>query len=227
MCSTFKAPLAAAVMARIDAGTLDANDILTFDPVNLLSTSPATARHPDGRISVIAACEGAVSTSDNTAANLLLNLIGGPPALTAFFRTLGDDITRLDRYELELNSNIDGDPRDTTTPDAMLGSLQAILLNGVLQPASRDLLSNWMLNEQNGRARIRAGLQRAGDGWLIANKPGTSINGATNDIAIAWPPNLPPMVFAAFVNAPEADAKARQDTIARVAQMAAQEFLAA
>jgi len=224
MCSTFKTPLAAAVLARIDQGIVNANDILTFDPARLLSTSRTTARHNDGRISVIAACEGAVSTSDNTAANLLLDLIGGPAALTAFFHGLGDDVTRLDRYEMELNSNIDGDPRDTTTPDAMLASLQRIMLGNTLTPESRGQLTAWMLNEENGRTRLRAGLLAHDTGWHVANKPGTSVNGATNDVAIAWLPNRPPLVLAAFVTAPEADAMARQQAIAALAHTAAQEF---
>lgn len=228
MCSTFKAPLAAAVMARIEAGEIGAEDVLTFDPETLLPTSAIAGARPDGRIRVIEACEAVVSYSDNTAANLLLERIGGPAAMTEYFRSLGDGVSRLDRYEMGLNANIEDDPRDTTTPDAMLGNLQALLLGDALGAPARDLLTAWMVNEQNGRRRIRAGLP---PGWRVANKPGTSVNGATNDIAVAWPQQDisggAPIVFAAYVDAPGAAPAAREAAIARLARLAAQEFGAA
>jgi beta-lactamase class A len=226
LCSTFKAALAGAVLARIDAGEVQADDVLTFDPANLLGASRATALHPDGRISVIEACEGVVTVSDNTAANALLGLIGGPTAMTEFFRSLGDRITRLDRYELDLNSNIESDPRDTTTPDAMLDSLQALLLGDALNGASRSLLAEWMVNEQNGKARLRAGLPMAGKrgDWRVANKPGTSANGAVNDIGVAWPPSGRPIILIAYTNAPGTDIAAGEAAIARTAAHTAREF---
>lgn len=170
---------------------------------------------------MLTACEAVVSHSDNTAANLLLDLIGGPEALTSFFRDLGDDVTRLDRYELELNSNVDGDPRDTTTPEAMLRNLRTLLLADALGARSRELLTAWMVDEQRGKARIRAGLPAA---WRIANKPGTSANGATNDMAVAWPRDHAPIVVAAYINASEATAPAREAAIAEIARAVAQRF---
>ena len=200
--------------------------MLTFDPANLLGASRATAQHPDGRISVIEACEGVVTVSDNTAANALLGLIGGPAVMTEFFLGLGDRITRLDRYEMELNSNIESDPRDTTTPDAMLGSLQALLLGDALSGASRNLLAGWMLNEQNGTARLRAGLPmtRERGGWRVANKPGTSANGAVNDIGVAWPPSGRPIILIAYTNAPGTGIAVGEAAIARTAAHTVREF---
>ena len=221
LCSTFKAALAAAVLTRIDKRDVRGDDTLTFDAANLLPNSRTTAQRPDGRISVIDACEAVVSVSDNTAANALLHFLGGPPALTAFFRSIGDRATRLDRYELELNSNIEGDTRDTTTPDAMLHSIETLLLGDALGGMSRDLLTRWMLNEQNGRARIRAGLPGT---WRVANKPGTGANGAVNDIGIAWPPRGAPIVLAAYTTAPGAETAVSEVTIARAAALAARQF---
>jgi beta-lactamase class A len=221
LCSTFKASLAAAVLTRIDAGEFRRDDVLTFDAANLLPTSRTTAQHRDGRISVIEACEAVVTVSDNTAANALLRLVGGPPAMTAFFRSLGDRTTRLDRYELELNSNIDGDPRDTTTPDAMLRSLQTLLLGDALSGTSRSLLTSWMRNEQNGSNRIRAGLPST---WQVANKPGTGANGAVNDIGVAWPPQSAPIVLIAYTDAPGAELAAGETAIARAGALAARHF---
>ena len=221
LCSTFKAALAAAVLRRVDARELRRDDVLTFDAANLLANSRFTAQRRDGRISVIEACEAVVSVSDNTAANALLKLIGGPPAMTAFFRSLGDATTRLDRYELELNSNIEDDPRDTTTPQAMLRSLQAVLLGDVLSASSRDVLTTWMLQEQNGRARIRAGLPST---WRVANKPGTGANGAVNDIGIAWPPSGAPIVIVVYTDGAAAEPSESESVIARVATLAVRQF---
>jgi beta-lactamase class A len=221
LCSTFKAALAAAVLTRVDAGELHRDDVLTFDAANLLANSRVTAQRRDGRIGVIEACEAVVSVSDNTAANALLKLVGGPPAMTAFFRSLGDRATRLDRYELELNSNIDGDPRDTTTPEAMLRSLQALLLGDALGGTSRGLLTTWMLHEQNGRARIRAALPST---WRVANKPGTGANGAVNDIGIAWPPRGAPIVVVACTGAPDAETSDGELAIARASGLAMRQF---
>jgi beta-lactamase class A len=221
LCSTFKAALAAAVLMRIDAGELRRDDVLTFDATNLLANSRTTAQLPDGRIGVIAACEAVVTVSDNTAANALLSLVGGPPAMTAFLRSIGDGTTRLDRYELELNSNIAGDPRDTTTPEAMLRTVQALLLGDLLGATSRDLLISWMLQEQNGRARIRGGLPTT---WRVANKPGTGANGAVNDIGVAWPPSRAPLLLAVYTDAPGAAVSAGEIAIAQTAAAAASEF---
>lgn len=217
MCSTFKATLAAAVLGRIESGALDGLAALPFDPARLLPTSPVTARS-GGSISVLAACAAVVSYSDNTAANLLLETIGGPQVLTAYFRALGDEVSRLDRYEPELNEHVAGDPRDTTTPRAMAGTLRHLLLGEVLSAASRELLVGWMINEQNGKARVRAGVP---SGWRVANKPGTNLDGATNDIAVVWPPGAAPIVLAVFVDAPGADGVARQRAIAQVAGVVA------
>ncbi len=221
MCSTFKTALAAAVLARIDRRELLPNHILTFDPTGLLSASRASAQHSDGRMSVIEACESVVTVSDNTAANTLLDLIGGPTAMTEFFRSVGDQVTRLDRYEMDLNSNLEGDLRDTTTPNAMLHTLQALVLGNVLSDMSRGRLTEWMLNEQNGRSRTRSGLPAS---WRVANKPGTSVNGAVNDIGVAWPPMRRPIILTTFTNAPGTKVAEGEGTIAQIAAMAAQRF---
>lgn len=221
LCSTFKAPLAAAVLAQIDAGTISGSATIDLAGEPLLSNSPISAEHAkEGKLPVMAACEAAVSHSDNTAANALLRLIGGPGAMTEFFRRLGDDTTRLDRYELALNSNLTGDVRDTTTPDAMVFSLQRIMLGDALSTASRALIMRWMANEQRGKARIRAGLPST---WQVANKPGTSVNGATNDIAVAWNPDGHPLVIAVYVNAPSATIAEREAAIAQVARAGAEQ----
>ena len=130
----------------------------------------------------------AVELSDNTAANLLLTLVGGPAALTAWLRALGDPITRLDRNEPTLNSNLPGDKRDTTTPNAMVATMRRILIGNTLAPTSRVRLLDWMKASTPGLHRLRAGLP---PNWSAGDKPGTGDNGAVNDLAILWPSKRP------------------------------------
>jgi beta-lactamase class A len=219
MCSTFKASLVGAVLARCDHGDLVLNQQIKFGESDLLVNSPHTAAHlKEGALSVEMLCAAAAQVSDNTAANLLLSLIGGPTQMTAFFRSIGDNISRLDRMELDLNSNLPDDPRDTTTPDAMSSNLKSLLVDHeVLSAASQNRLTNWMLNEQNGRDRIRSGLP---PDWRVANKPGTSAAkaGATNDIAVAWPPGHAPIIICIYTDAREATVERRILAIAEISR---------
>lgn len=199
LCSTFKAPLAAAMMWGAEAGQFDLGEELSFATDSFLPTSPVT-RQAGGRLLLKELCAAAVTYSDNTAANLLLTRLGGPARMTAFFRACGDKTSRLDRYEMALNENRRDDPRDTTTPRAMARTLKALLLeDAILRRPSREALRAWMLDERNGKRRIRSG---APAGWEVANKPGTSANGAVNDIAVLWPPGRPPIVLSVYTNAP-------------------------
>jgi beta-lactamase class A len=196
MCSTFKLPLVAAVLKRVDGGEEALNRRIVYDASSLLEYAPVTREHlSEGGMSVEALCEASITLSDNTAANLLLQTLGGPRGLTAFFRTIGDSTSRLDRNEPMLNTAIPGDERDTTTPRAMLGTMQELLLGNALSTASKARLLGWLVDTKTGLQRLRAGLPadyRAGD------KTGTGDNGATNDVAIAWPPSRPPILVAAY-----------------------------
>ena len=133
MCSTFKASLAACVLARVDRGEDRLADMIAYKAQDLLDYAPVAKHYlPEGAMSVSDMCKAMVELSDNTCANLLLARVGGPAALTAFWRTTGDTVSRLDHYEPELNRSPPGDPRDTSTPAAMAGNLRRFLLGDVL-----------------------------------------------------------------------------------------------
>ncbi|OJY69832.1 MAG: hypothetical protein BGP16_08850 [Sphingobium sp. 66-54] len=204
MCSTFKLPLAALVLARMDAGAIAPDATLPIGPADPVGHAPAVrAQLAEGAtgMAVLELCEAAQTQSDNGAANILLRALGGPPALTAFFRSLGDEVTRLDRYEPALNTSHDGDPRDTTTARAMARSLQAILTGTVLAPASRARLIAWMIATRTGLKRLRGGLPAD---WRAGDKTGTaagdgSYAGKANDVAICWHPRrAEPFIVTAF-----------------------------
>jgi beta-lactamase class A len=198
MCSTFKLMLAAAILSRVDAGALNLNGLLHYTREQLLPNSPVTSAHvAAGALSLSALAQAAVEDSDNTAANCLLGLTGGPAGYTHYLRGLGDTRTRLDRNEPGLNSNLPSDPRDTTTPAAMLADMHKVLLGAVLAQRSRTSLLSWMKNCRTGGGRLRAHLPA---GWQAGDKTGTGERGAVNDLAIFWPPARAPILIACYLS---------------------------
>ena len=211
MASTFKAALAAAVIAGSEAGDFRLDRRIPYTAGDLLEYAPVTKRHVgEGAMSIEALCAAVVELSDNTAANLLLPLVGGPDGFTRWLRGIGDAKTRLDRTEPTLNANTPGDPRDTTTPRAMAVTLERLLVSdAVLPQAARDRLTGWMIASPTGRDRLRAGLPAD---WRIGDKTGTGMNGAVNVVAILWPPKASaPLIAAVYMDgskAPLADLNA-------------------
>ncbi|WP_442856505.1 class A beta-lactamase [Burkholderia sp. WSM2230] len=201
MCSTFKLLAAGAILARVDRGEENLQRRIVYSQSELVPNSPATSMHTRERtgnagMSIAALCEAAITLSDNTAANLLLQTFGGPAALTAFARSLGDGITRLDRNEPTLNEATPGDPRDTTTPNAMLGNLRELVMGERLTSASRAQLLAWLAANETGGARIRAKLPKD---WGVGDKTGTGDHGTANDVAILWPPGRGPILVAVYL----------------------------
>lgn len=217
MCSTFKWVLAAATLAAVDAGELSLLREVVYGEKDLLEYAPTTrANIATGRLSVEALAGAIITNSDNTAANLLLPLIGGPAGLTAFVRKHGDSVTRFDRDEPTLNTNLPDDPRDTTTPSAMATLMKTILVGErALSRASRERLLAWLVACETGKERLRAGLPRD---WVTGDKTGTGERSAVNDVAIVTPPRRAPLIVAAFLSdsgRPPAELNATHAAIAR------------
>ncbi|WP_300653335.1 serine hydrolase, partial [Hydrogenophaga sp.] len=162
--------------------------------------------------------EATLTTSDNSAANFILDSYGGPAALTRFARELGDDTTRLDRRETELNTGTAAAQLDTTTPRAMALTLQKLLLGAALSPASRQQLQRWLVANTTGDKRLRAGLPT---GWRVGEKTGTNQTDA-NDIGMAWPANgRTPLIITAYLAESTATSAVKEATLAGVARLAA------
>lgn len=216
MCSTWKALAVGAVLQRVDAGQERLDRRIRFDARQLVSWSPVTEKHVGGEgMRVDALCAAALEISDNTAANLLLEVLGGPPAITRFARSLGDRVTRLDRYETALNEATPGDPRDTTAPDAMAGDLQRLLLGDVLHADSRARLLDWMERCRTGDGKLRAGVP---SDWRVADKTGSGGYGSSNDVGLLMPPGQRPLVVAVYLTQTRAPEAQRQAAIAAVAR---------
>ena len=221
MCSTFKLVLVAAVLrqSEIDPGLLAKP--LRYTEKTLLEYAPVTRQHLATGMTVGALCAATLQVSDNTAANLLLETLGGAPALNRFAASLGDRAFRLDRIEPDLNEAQPGDPRDTTTPMAMAASLEKLVLGDGLAPAQRELLAAWITGNTTGNASIRAGVPA---GWSVGDKTGSGAYGTTNDIAVLWPPRGGPVVLAIYFTQFEKETKSRKDVLATATRLVLQEL---
>jgi beta-lactamase class A len=218
MASTFKLALAGWMLALVDQGRERLDARVFYGREALVAYSPVTASRADegGGLTVGELCAATVSLSDNTAANLLLARHGGPAAFTAFVRSLGDGVTRLDRNEPTLNEAAVGDPRDTTTPQAMLQTMRKLVLGDALTPASRAWLQRWLVETSTGDKRLRAGVP----GWRVGDKTGTSgESGTANDIGVLWPPGgAAPVLVACYLTRSTAAPGQRDAAIADVAR---------
>jgi beta-lactamase class A len=220
MCSVFKALAAAAVLDRNPPERLD--ERVHYRASDLASAySPIAEQHVADGMTIRELCDAAVRYSDNTAANLLLADLGGPTEITAFARTLGDEVTRLDRTEPELNSAVPGDERDTTTPRAIAGDFRALVLGDRLEPADRALLTGWLVDNTTGDARIRAGVPA---GWRVGDKTGTGSYGTANDVGVLWPPATAPIVLAILTSRAAEDADVDEALLAEAAAVVVAEL---
>ncbi|WBO24172.1 class A beta-lactamase [Sphingomonas abietis] len=204
-CSTFKLSLVAMVLRETDAGRLDLAETLAFSRADLVDHSPVVEENfAKGRLRILALAEAVQIISDNAAANLLTRRLGGPDAVTQFWREIGDDKSRLDDYEPAVNVIPPGTEKNSTTPRAMAETVRRIVLSDVLSEVSRNRLRGWMAATESGLDRIRAGIPA---NWQGLDKTGTGmrpgIGNKTNDLAVLVPPGgRPPLVVVGYFENP-------------------------
>lgn len=214
MMSTFKTLSCAHMLTLAEQGAIDPNQTIQIQNADLVPYAPVTSKLVGGAgLSLLDLCEVTLRTSDNVAANLVLRATGGPEALTALIRTLGDTVTRLDRWEVELNEAASGDPRDTTTPAAMASLLRFLLLDGGLDPSSTQQLANWMKANAVSDALLREALPT---GWSIADRSGAGQNGSRAIAAVVWDKANNPYVVTIYITQAQADMAELNRTIAAV-----------
>ncbi len=222
MCSTFKLLASAAVLKRVDQGAERLDRTLPLGPGDLLEYAPIAKTHvAQGGMTLAEACAAAIDWSDNTAANLILQTIGGPAGFTQFARSLGDNVTRLDRNEPSLNTAIPGEERDTTSPRAMAEDMRRVLIGDALSEASRRQLAAWLIDDKVGDKRLRAGLPPS---WRIGDKTGSGDRGTTNTIAIIWPPARAPILAAVYYTGSSAPMEARNAVHKEIGGLIAETF---
>lgn len=220
-CSTFKALAAGALLHRRSVTGLDV--VVPYTAADLAPHSPITEQHVGAGLSLSALCDAAVRYSDNTAANLMLAELGGPAGFTAWLREIGDDVTRSDRLETELNSAVPGDERDTSTPRALGDTLHRLVLGDALPEPERVVLDGWLVGNTTGDALIRAGTPA---GWVIGDKTGSGGYGTRNDIAVLRPPQGEAFTLSILTSRSTADATHDDALVARAAEVATRAFIA-
>ena len=220
LLSSFKLLASALVLHRVDQGQEDLQRRITYPRSALIPWSPVTEKHADAAgMTLGELCAATITTSDNTAANLILQSYGGPAALTAYARQLGDTVTRLDRHEPALNRPSGAAGLDTTSPRAMAQTMERLLLGDALSPASRQQLRAWLLANTTGGQRLKAGVPAS---WQVGDKTGTNATDA-NDIGILLPPQRAPLIVTAYLADSAAAGAVKDACLAQVAAWAVQQ----
>ncbi|MGW2652558.1 class A beta-lactamase [Streptomyces sp. NPDC001478] len=222
--STFKTLAAAAVLRDLDRDGEVLGRLVRYTEADCVADSNVTCtqEHLASGMTIAELCDAAICDSDNTAANLLLRELGGPHAVTRFARSIGDPVTRLDRWEPKLNSAEPGRRTDTTTPAALARTYARLVLGGVLEPRDRERLTGWLLNCRTSGTRFRAGLPPE---WTVADKTGGGAYGSCNDAGVAWTPEGVPVVLVVLTTKPDADAAGDHPLVAAVAGVLAAEVV--
>jgi beta-lactamase class A len=209
MNSTFKTMLCGAVLQRVDEGDIDLDERIAIESGDILEYAPVTDMMVGKAMSVGELCHATLNMSDNTAANLLIDRIGGPESVTAFLREIGDPVSRLDRREPEVNTFTPGDPRDTTTPAAMISTMETLLTGDALTPQLRTRLVDWMSGGGVTGALIRASTP---EGWHVADKSGAG-DFTRNIAAMVTPPGRAPYFIAVFLSDSDVDFDTRNSAV--------------
>nr|WP_228536479.1 class A beta-lactamase [Nocardia sp. XZ_19_231] len=221
MASTFKGLACGALLQAHPLSTGYFDQVIHYTAADIVVNSAETEKHVDTGMTVSAICHAAITVSDNTAGNLVLRLLGGPAGFTAFLRTLGDDVSRLDRWEPELNTAVPGDERDTTTAAALAADYRALVLGTTLADPERAQLTDWLLASATGAKRIKAGLPTD---WKVGDKTGSPAYGSALDVAIAWPPGRAPLVLAVLTTKPDQNAEPSNELVAEATKIAVAEI---
>lgn len=219
--STFKAMAAAAILKQSMTDKQLLQQKLKYNKKDLLFWSPITEKHLADGMTIAGLCAAAVEYSDNAAANLLVKKLGGPQAVTAYARSIGNKAFRLDGWEPNLNSN-PHDIYDTSTPAATVNSLQKLVLGNALATSQREQFVSWMKGNAVGDKRIRAGVPK---GWIVADKTGSGDYGIANDIGVIWPPKGAPIIVAIYFAKDKKDAPRQEEVIASATHLLVDEFM--
>ncbi len=213
MASTFKSVLCGAVLDRADHGRLALSEPIAVRQQDILDYAPVARKHVGGTLTIAELCLAALDMSDNTAANLLIDRLGGVQEVTAFARRIGDEVTRLDRKEPDLNVFVAGDPRDTTSPAAMLRTWEAMLVGNALTPSSRAQLGEWMSLGGVTGTLIRAQTPRD---WKVVDKSGGGKDHTRNLVAMITPRGREPFFVAIYISDTPADFATRNGAVAEI-----------
>jgi beta-lactamase class A len=213
LMSTFKTLACAKLLSDVENGlqSFDTSSVITTN--SLIVWSPITEKLVGENMSLKEACSATMIMSDNTAANIVLSGIKGPKSLTQFMRSIGDKVTRLDRIEPDLNEALDGDKRDTTTPNAIVKSLHTLLFGDVLSQASKAQLKQWMIDNEVTGSLLRSVLPES---WSIADRSGAGGYGSRGITAVVWSDKRTPLIISIYLTKTDASFAQRNKAIADI-----------
>ncbi|MGF1850338.1 class A beta-lactamase [Vibrio satsumensis] len=221
MMSTFKTLACAKMLQDSDRDILDISTMAPVKSDELIAWSPITTNMVGSSITIENACEATMKTSDNTAANIVLQHIGGPLGVTEFLRLTGDEVTQLDRFEPELNQAKADDPRDTTTPNAMNKTLRHILFEDVLAQNSKKQLKEWMQGNTVSDSLLRSVLPQ---GWSIADRSGAGANGSRGITAAIWTDKREPLIISIYLTQTNLSMPERNQVINEIGKAIFEEY---
>ncbi|MFB0980352.1 MAG: class A beta-lactamase [Alteromonadaceae bacterium] len=213
LMSTFKTLACAKLLSDVENGIQSLDNSTVITKKSLVTWSPITEQRVGEKVTLKEACSAAMIMSDNTATNIVLKGIKGPEALTQFLRSIGDDVTRLDRIEPYLNEAIDGDERDTTTPNAIVKSLHTLLFGDVLSTLSKEQLKKWMMDNRVTGSLLRSVLPEL---WSIADRSGSGGFGSRAITAVVWSDKKTPLIISIYLTQTKISFDQRNKTIADI-----------
>ena len=216
LMSTFKTLACAKLLSDEAKGKLTLDHPVTVEKSSLVTWSPVLEKRVGQAITLAQACAATMQMSDNSAANIILKQTGGPQALTRFLSDLGDNTTRLDRFETELNEARPGDPRDTTTPNAITATLDTLLFGKALSPGAQKQLTQWMKDNKVADNLLRSELPA---GWQIADRSGAGGYGSRGITAIVWPVKRAPIIVSIYITQTDASFEQRNKAIAEIGKV--------
>ncbi|SEJ09456.1 beta-lactamase class A [Dyadobacter sp. SG02] len=228
MQSTFKFPLAMAMLDLVDKGKykLDQKIHVTQSQLEKNTHSPMRDEYEgkDFDITVGELLSYSVSESDNNACDILFGLAGGTKIVNDYIHSLGVKDIAIVATEKEMatggwNTQYDNFAR----PSAYLQLLEIVYLRKKFSKSSQEFLWKIMVDGPTGLKRIKGELPK---GTVVAHKTGTSgtndkgITAATNDVGIVKLPNGNDIAIVVFVSDATANLDTRERVIAQIAKAA-------
>jgi beta-lactamase class A len=217
--SVFKLPLAVSVLKNVEENRLLLEKKIRITPEDVVPGSQFNLdlwRKPVER-SVRELLEVSIVRSDNTSSDKLLELVGGPAAVTARMRSMGfaniDIHSSVHQYVAQRTNPNTGPAEDLAQ---LLAQLQA---GNILRPPQLEVLLGFMGRAMTGEARLRGTLPK---GTPVADKTGTGEAGSsTNDVGIiTLPEGKGHLAMAVLISGSKLPAEEQEKLIAELARVA-------
>lgn len=231
MLSTFKFPLAMAVLHQLDERGTPLDTALLITKADLLpdTYSPLRDSCPEGnfRLPVRRLIEYAITLSDNNACDILLRFIGGPAALQQYIRSIGIPGIAIAADEALMHRSPENVYLNHARPSSAALLIDRFLQGNLLSPAHQQFLKNTMIATSTGTDKLRGMLPSSA---VVGHKTGSSdrIHGmkiADNDIGFVLLPDGTHYSITVFVMNSRKSDTANAALIARISKLVYDHYL--